>query len=391
MSISLEELLCYDYFKGLTPIAGTGGLSRSVSGCGVLDYELDRSLNPKYATLNFPPEKLVISSLMFAKDAPFMIRDAVKYLISKNASGLVIKNVFRIPIHESIIRYADSKDFPIFLMDETQMFFEDFIIQTDKCIEIAENAEFISRELNKLLHQNLSSSEKKAIIRRIFPVFYDQYVLIYFDTLSTEVSLSQTTAKLQSIHVPKVTKSILCYEKGFFLFLSGNAIPSNVLDTFILSLSESFPDCHIGISSVRFRMEHVDQSLHEAICAARVHGLEKKGLSDSAYLSYSQIGIYRALLPVIDNEFLQQYSDDLLEPILEFDAENRGNLMETLLAFIRCGGDLHQMSKATGQHENTLRYRLDKIYTLTDLNYRKNADYEQLALAAQVYLLLNGY
>lgn len=391
MSISLEKLLCYDYFKGLTLIAGRGGLSRPVSGCGVLDYELDRSLNPKYAALNFPPEKLVISSLMFAKDSPFMIRDAVKYLISKNASGFVIKNVFRIPIHESIIRYADSKDFPIFLMDDTQMFFEDFIIQTDKCVEIAENAEFISQELNKLLHQNLSSGEKEVIIRRIFPVFYDQYVLIYFDTLSTEVSLSQATAKLQSIHVSEVTKSILRYEKGFFLFLSGDAIPTNVLDTFILPLSDIFPNCSIGISNVHFRMEHVDQSLYEAIQAALVHKLEKKGLSNSSYLSYSQIGIYQALLPLINNEFLQQYSDSLLEPILEFDAENRGNLMETLLAFVQCGGDLHQIAKITGQHENTLRYRLDKIYTLTDLNYRKNADYEQLALAARVYLLLNEY
>ena len=37
---------------------------------------------------------MVVSSLLFAKNAPFMIRDAVKYLISKDASALVIKNVF---------------------------------------------------------------------------------------------------------------------------------------------------------------------------------------------------------------------------------------------------------------------------------------------------------
>lgn len=75
---------------------------------------MERSLNQKYANLNFLPERMVVSSLLFAKNAPFMIRDAVKYLISKDASALVIKNVFCLPIHESILRYADSKNFPIF-------------------------------------------------------------------------------------------------------------------------------------------------------------------------------------------------------------------------------------------------------------------------------------
>ena len=94
---------------------------------------MERSLNQKYANLNFLPERMVVSSLLFAKNAPFMIRDAVKYLISKDASALVIKNVFCLPIHESILRYADSKNFPIFLMDDTHMFFEDFIMQVGRC------------------------------------------------------------------------------------------------------------------------------------------------------------------------------------------------------------------------------------------------------------------
>lgn len=390
MPISLKDLLNYDYFKGISLIAGAGGLSRQVSGCGILDYELDRSLNPKYAILNFPPEKLVISSLMFAKDSPFMIRDAVKYLLSKNASGLVIKNVFRIPIHESILRYADSKDFPILLMDNAQMVFEDFIIQTDKCIEIAENAESVSRDLSNLLHQNLSLSDKKSIIRRVFPIFYDQYVLVYFNAPAVEDVAAQATSILQGIHVKGITKTVLRYEKGFFLFLSGDKITSDILDVYIPALSEHLSSCCVGTSNIRFRMEDADQSLREAVYAARIHAVEKKYFSgQNQYSIYSRLGIYRALLPLVDNEMLQQYADNLLEPILEFDAENHGSLLNTLLAFVQCDGNLRMLAEASGQHENTLRYRLDKICTLTNLNYRRNADFEQLALAARVYLLLN--
>ena len=46
------------------------------------------------------------------------------------------------------------------------------------------------------------------------------------------------------------------------------------------------------------------------------------------------------------------------------------------------------LAQYTGQHENTLRYRLDKIAGITGLSYKKLADYEQLALAVRIYLLL---
>ena len=104
---------------------------------------MERSLNQKYANLNFLPERMVVSSLLFAKNAPFMIRDAVKYLISKDASALVIK---------------------------------------------------------ALLYQNLNIGEKKARIHRIFPIFYDQYAIARFDTehsTVTEDYPSQASAALK--------------------------------------------------------------------------------------------------------------------------------------------------------------------------------------------------
>ena len=182
----------------------------------------------------------------------------------------------------------------------------------------------------------------------------------------------------------------LRYDKGFFLFLSGASIKADELNACIAPLCERFPESSVGASGVHFRMEDADKALHEAIYAARVHNLNRKTLNDpSLYQSYSSIGIYRVLLPLIDNEELQQYALGLLDPVLEFDAENRGSLLETLLEFVQCGGNLHKLSARSGQHENTLRYRLDKIAALTNLNYRKMSDYEQLALAARIYLLIN--
>lgn len=392
MPMPLKDLLCFDYFKSLQLIAGASGLSQNVERCGILDYEMDQSASEKYRHQNFHPNQLALTSLLFAKNNPFLIRDAIKYLISRNVSGLIIKNVFHIPIHDSVLRYASSKGFPIFLMDDPQMYFEEFILQVDKCLTIAENSETAEQELNQLLYQPMEQGRKKTSVQRLFPRVYDQYVLLYLSTkqvLPTEW-LSQVRCVLNSLNIPRISKNVLRYQDGFFVFLSQDVLAQNQISALASELAALYPEGRIGISNVQFHIEKMDDALREALFASQIHRLEKERRFRDipAFLTYTELGIYRLLLPLIDREELRRYSSELLEPILEFDAENRGNLLETLLEFVQCDGDLHKLSNNFSQHENTLRYRLDKIGTLTGLNYRKPGNYEQLALAARIYLLL---
>jgi len=392
MSMPLKDLLCFDYFKNLHLIAGASGLTQNVVSCGILDYEMEQSVREKYSHQNFHPGQLALTSLMFAKNNPFLVRDAVKYLISRNGSGLIIKNVFQIPIHDSVLRYADSKGFPIFLMESLQMYFEEFILQVDKCLTLAENAEATERELNHLLYQPMERSEKKVIVQRLFPHFYDEYVILYVwvkQQLPAEW-LSQVRNALESLNPQEMSKGFLRYQDGFFVFLSQDTFASEQISDLAAVLAALYPKGFIGVSSTQFRADEMDHALREALFAAQIHCLERKRCCNpaTAFLTYPQLGVYRVLLPLIDNEELQHYSSELLEPILEFDAENRGNLLKTLLEFVQCGGNLHQLSESFDQHENTIRNRLDKVGVLTGLNYRKPGDYEQLALAARVYLLL---
>ena len=169
MEIRVKDFLGFDYFKNLRILAGEDGLDNIVTGCGVLDYELDRSLNEKYVHTNFLPGQLVITSALFAKDNPFLLRDAVKYLVSRKCSGLVVKNVFHLPFHDSILRYADSKSFPILLADASQIFFEDFIIQIDRSIEVMKSSELAEASLNRLMFHPMEPADRKITARRLFP------------------------------------------------------------------------------------------------------------------------------------------------------------------------------------------------------------------------------
>lgn len=390
MNISMNELLCFDYFKGLRLLAGRDGLSRPVSSCGMLDYELDPQLNKKFFYTNFKPYTLTLSSLFFAKDNPFQIMDAVKYLVSQEGSGLIIKNVFRLPIHESIIRYADYKNFPLFLMDDFIMF-EDVIIQVFQCINAVSGAASAESVLDRLLYQDTNASEKELLARQLLPSLHNQYLAVHLrPETGISIDASEKIKAKAARTLPAGTSyTVAHYRRGAFLLLSNDAPTEAGLFETVAELVPEELCCSIGMGMVHFKPEEFDIAIKESLFASTIHYLENKRfhLGKAPYLCYNDLGIYRALLPVLSLPALTSYSRQILEPVAEFDAENKGKLLETLLLFVQCGGDLHLLSRETGQHENTIRYRLKKISALTGLQYQKPAHYEELALAARIYLL----
>lgn len=391
MRLTVSDLLSFDCFRSLRLIAGRGGLQQAVSGCGILDYELEASLKGKYLHTNFYPGQLAVSSLFFAKNNPFLIRDAVKYLVSRGGSGLLIKNVFRLPLHDAVLRYADAKDFPILLIDDGQAYFEELIIQIDRYLRAAEDLYAAEELLGRLYYEKMDGAEKKAAVRQLLPNFHDEYLVAFLRTgeLVPEHLLQEAGAQAKGLF--PFPHRVFRWRKGVVLLLSRDTLCPEELSPDVQALADRLGQPAVGLSSVHFAPEELDHALRQAVQAAAVHALGRDDpLSPAApLLHYRQLGVYRLLLPLIDQEALGQYAGGILEPLLEFDAENRGNLLETLLHLVRCGGDLHLLARYAGQHENTLRNRLERIRGLTGLNYRRPGDYEELALAARIYLLRN--
>lgn len=80
-----------------------------------------------------------------------MITEAVKYLVAQGVSALVIKNVLHLPIPDQALRYADARDFPVFVVTADNWFFDEVIYSVDKHIEDLANLDFVQRELDALL------------------------------------------------------------------------------------------------------------------------------------------------------------------------------------------------------------------------------------------------
>ena len=178
---------------------------------------------------------------------------------------------------------------------------------------------------------------------------------------------------------------------GYFLLLTQDALDPGHADFLRIfqSLLSKYDDIRIGLSRVHCLPEDLKSALYEAVYASVIRklSLQYDIPSDRPFERYEDIGIYQALLPLRDDEAMQKFTEKIIEPIIEFDAKNQGNLLYTLLRYVLFDGNLHILAVKTGQHENTLRFRLSKIADITGLNYRLPSDYEQLSLASRIYML----
>jgi purine catabolism regulator len=79
------------------------------------------------------------------------------------------------------------------------------------------------------------------------------------------------------------------------------------------------------------------------------------------------------------------YYLDLLEPLRHYDHKHNGDLLKTLSAYLRHGGNSVQTANALFIHRNSLRYRLSRIQALISLD----PDDPDARLALQIALVLN--
>jgi DNA-binding PucR family transcriptional regulator len=78
------------------------------------------------------------------------------------------------------------------------------------------------------------------------------------------------------------------------------------------------------------------------------------------------------------------YYKSLLKPLQRYDSEHHGDLVSTLAAYLRHGGNATRTADALYLHRNSLRYRLARIQALTGLD----PDDPDARLALQIGILL---
>lgn len=369
----------YNTFENsLKLVAGAGGMARVITNVGILDYEVDPVQMDKYFHTNFQENQMVVTTFSVAKDNPYLVLDAIKYLISKGVSGLVIKNIFKIPIQESVMRYANSKNFPIFYVDSQNLYVEAMMLEIYRQLFFINVLNESNKYANILLNSDLSPDEVLEYAHKINPSFLEIYRSIFVqqdDFAESDLLLDKfyDTYLKSELNMPE--NAFLPYGNGFFLILSDRCRDIEKYTKNILKINK---DANCGVSSRHSSLKELNTCLKESVYAASL----PEDFSHVIY--YSKIGSLQIILPFAEKTEMQRFKSRVLDPILDYDIENNGSLMKTITAYINLNCDLPKTAEVLAQHKNTVRYRLDKITSLTGLDYKSFSDLEQLSLAIKI-------
>ena len=83
---------------------------------------------------------------------------------------------------------------------------------------------------------------------------------------------------------------------------------------------------------------------------------------------FGDLGVYRLLLSIGVQKDLRDFYQEVLGRLLEHDARNGGELLQTLEAYFRYHGSPSEMAREMHLHRNTLLYRLRRIQEITNLD-----------------------
>ncbi len=135
---------------------------------------------------------------------------------------------------------------------------------------------------------------------------------------------------------------------------------------FVFSLLEVARDlkveehCFLGIGREYPGYAKLNDSLNEAQQTVRILQSSPKENREH-YGFFEQMGIARLLgTPEIRKDFLN-HADDVLQPILKYDEEHDGKLLETVRSYFEHGGNLRKISEVQYTHYNTVVYRINRI------------------------------
>lgn len=380
MSITVQEALELEDLKGFQVLAGRTGLTNEIKKVGILDYETKEMIEK-----NFVEGEFVITTLLIIKDKIEELYEIVEKLIMVGVSGLAIKNIYFNRLPDRVLELANSKSFPILLFSE--VYFEDVITSVINAINGKEESLALALKIDNILYSNLNNVMIKRIAHEINSDFREKNMVAFCKRKNSEESM--ITGSLSRIENDKSFNKynkIIPYKEGYLIINTFENIDLSDLAKFILSRLESLgftsKQYFIGISNFYERLDELNVSIKESMYAFKYSMIYGRDVS-----FFNKIGMNKILLPLLDNPWVQRYYDELITPLLIYDRKNDTELLKTAIIYIENNGDIKATAKELFQHNNTIRYRIDRIYKILNRNCDIEHFYEELAVAIRIHNL----
>lgn len=408
-----KDLLTLPSMAQAKIIAGKSGLSNSIRWV----YKPE---NMNFAKWVKGQELLIISTPVI-KSQDFNLPLVIKKANKLNMSGalLLTGDKYIASIDRSVVSYANLNNFPIFVISG-EIPLVDIFEEIGHAIAYNKNSDALSDDIlsgiifGKNINEDafaMKFSEAGYALdgrNRMFTINIhgDRRIEEYeYDTVISKIKNEFNSGNMNAL-LSRYGNNIVgcfCLKKGEMdvsgrsadINMSGNNISEiipvdssmkNILDTDTVSESDkkevlakiykSLSEYLYSISSdiklvmgVGRAYEGIGDLQKSFTEASRCVILSEKMNMSGRVFWYEEMGIYNLFSELADKKVMQEFIDNTLGVIIEYDMNNNSKLLETLKAYLWNNNSLIHASEQLYTHRNTVKYRVQRISQLTGRDF----------------------
>lgn len=408
-----KDLLTLPSMAQARIIAGKSGLSNSIRWV----YKPE---NMNFAKWVKGQELLIISTPVI-KSQDFNLPLVIKKANKLNMSGalLLTGDKYIASIDSSVVSYANLNNFPIFVISG-EIPLVDIFEEIGHAIAYNKNSDALSDDIlsgiifGKNINEDafaMKFSEAGYALdgkNRMFTINIhgDRRIEEYeYDTVISKIKNEFNSGNMNAL-LSRYGNNIVgcfCLKKGEVdvsgrsadINMSGNNISEiipvdssmkNILDTDTVSESDkkevlakiykSLSEYLYSISSdiklvmgVGRAYEGIGDLQKSFTEASRCVILSEKMNMSGRVFCYEEMGIYNLFSELADKKVMQEFIDNTLGVIIEYDRNNNSKLLETLKAYLWNNNSLIHASEQLYTHRNTVKYRVQRISQLTGRDF----------------------
>ena len=379
MPITVGNVVQSKEFINCKVISGIEGLYNLIYRVTVIESPVLENQGCDYGK----PGDFNITSLYAYKDNPQEIKELVKILINEKSAALCYADTYINDLPQEVKDISNENKFPIIKIS-TEVSYGLIISSIMEDIIKSQNHTLTEIKLKQLL----DSSMTKETIRN-----FAYQMNKSFEECALVMMLNQDNIdKISAIDLwkNKLNKAqhIVCnYKDNLMVILTYNKRYQDIEDIYNLVLtkiSEYEGNFNIGISKIHMSIDELPKAIQESI-----ESLEIAKRFNRKYIEFTSIAIYRLLISISETPQSMDFVDSILDNIKNEDKENNSKLLDTAKVYYHLDCNLKKVARKIGVHENTIRYRLNRIKDMIDYGQTNNEFNQTLYLALMLDDIIN--
>ncbi|MEK5330356.1 MULTISPECIES: PucR family transcriptional regulator [unclassified Lysinibacillus] len=379
--MNVKNFLQLPITKDFTVVAGSNGLHKPVQNVEILDFEFSPDIETVRETI-FTPNSVILSSLLFAKQQPDYLLNAVKSLIQLEASALAYKPVIYNDLPDEVLALANAHHFPILRFGGDE-FFEKIILETMAYAKTQDYAFFLETIMKRLINEEVTDEQITSFLQQLNKPF-EKYMFVANLQMK---SLTNAEWMQPFLQLELLLKSgVICkYKNSIFILVTNQSQHfqfEKFLNEWLTMYDLSTDELIVGYSQVHVTQTELHLAVREAFFARIMAEMD---MTPTCHYNHLGSDILLIELHRKDPHFVMNYVNDYLGPLLDEKADV--DLINTAITYILKKGNIKEVAVAHFCHPNTIRYRMTKIRQSVAPLDNDYVFYERLSAAVKLYLL----